>query len=137
MPVKSPSLRVLIADDDSVIRTLLTSTVMNEGYAVIEVSDGREAFRLLQSDADFGAAIFDLRMPGLSGIDVITYMRSEKRLKRIPVMLITAESDLKVMAEGFAAGAVAFLPKPFTREQVQKAVRMLMKDRSTQLRPAA
>jgi len=137
MPQERSSLRVLIVDDDPVIRSILTSTVMNEGYAAIEVSDGREAYRLLQSDADFGAAIFDLRMPCLSGIDLIGYMHTEKRLRRIPVMLVTAETDLRIMSHGFAAGAVAYLPKPFTREQVLKAIRMLLKNPPAAHRPAA
>ena len=65
-------------------------------------------------------------MPGLSGIDLIRHMRTKKRLQRIPVMLITAEQDLKMMSQGFAAGAVAFLPKPLAVENLENALRLLL-----------
>lgn len=129
------SKRVLIADDDPVIRALLSSAVTSEGYNAVVVNDGRAAYKLLQSDADFTAALFDISMPGLNGIDIISHMRTEKRLQRIPVMLITADQDLKVMSDGFAAGAVAFLSKPLTAEKLQNALRMLL--RSAQIHQAA
>ncbi len=115
--------RVLIADDDPVIRCLVASVVTNEGCVAVEAKDGREAFQILQSNADFKAAVFDMSMPCLSGIDLIRYMRTEKRLQRI---LITAEQDLKLMSASFSAGATAFLPKTFTRELLQNALRMLL-----------
>ena len=129
------SKRVLIADDDPVIRCLLSSAVTSEGYEAVAVDDGRAAYKILQSDADFTAALFDMSMPGLTGIDVIRHMRTEKRLQRIPVMLITAEQDLKVMSESFAAGAVAFLTKPLTVDKLQVALRLLL--RSAQVHIAA
>ena len=119
--------RVLIADDDPVIRCLIASVVTNEGWVAVEAKDGREAFQILQSTADFKAAIFDISMPCLNGIDLIRYMRTEKRLQRIPVMMVTAEQDLKLMSDSFAAGATAFLPKTFTHELLQNALRMLLR----------
>lgn len=129
------SKRVLIADDDSVIRSLLTAAVTSEGYTAVTVSDGRAAFKILQSDADFTAALFEMSMPGLNGTDLIHHMRTEKRLRRIPVMLITAEQDLKVMSDCFAAGAVAFLNKPLTAEKMRAALGLLL--RSAEVRIAA
>ena len=123
--------RVLIADDDPVIRRLLSAAVTSEGFTAVAVEDGRAAFRILQSDADFTAAVFDMSMPGLNGIDVIRHMRTERRLQRIPVMLITADHDLKVMSDSFAAGAVAFLSKPLTLDKLQTALRMLLRSAQT------
>ena len=123
--------RVLIADDDPLIRRLLSAAVTSEGFIPVVVEDGRAAFRMLQSDADFTAALFDMSMPGLNGIDVIRHMRTERRLRRIPVMLITAEQDLKAMSDSFAAGAVAFLSKPLTLDKLQTAVRMLLRSAQT------
>lgn len=123
--------RVLIADDDPLIRRLLSAAVTSEGFIPVVVEDGRAAFRMLQSDADFTAALFDMGMPGLNGIDVIRHMRTERRLQRIPVMLITAEQDLKAMSDSFAAGAVAFLSKPLTLDKLQTALRMLLRSAQT------
>ena len=125
--------RVLIADDDPVIRRLLSAAVTSEGFTAVVVEDGRAAFRILQSDADFTAALFDMSMPGLNGIDVIRHMRTERRLQRIPVMLITADQDLKVMSDSFAAGAVAFLSKPLTLDKLQTALRMLLRSAQTHI----
>src|SRR5947209_6842629 len=125
-----PSQRVLVADDDPVVRHLVTSIVKKEGYTVVAVDDGREAYRILQRDADFKAAIFDMMMPHLEGIDVLRHMRTEKRLMRIPVMLVTSERDFKLMSDSFAAGATLFLPKPFTSAQLRLTLHMLLGGRS-------
>lgn len=124
--ITQSSHRVLVADDDPVIRCIVTSVVERLGYVVVSASDGREAYRILRTDADFKAAIFDLMMPNLNGIDLIRHMKTEKRLKRIPVMMITAETDSKVTSEILSAGAFVFLPKPFTREQLQTTLGMLL-----------
>ena len=118
--------RILIADDDPVIRQLLAAIVTREGYTPVTVCDGRDAYRILRTDSDFRAAIFDMMMPHLKGLDIIKYMRTEKRLLRIPAMMITSEQDLKVMVESFAAGATLFLPKPFTAERLVTSLRMLL-----------
>ncbi len=119
------SSRVLVADDDPVIRHLVASMLKKDGYTPLEAKDGREAYRILQADSNFRAAIFDMMMPYLEGIDVIRHMRTEKRLMRIPVMMITSERDLKIMTNSFAAGATFFLPKPFTTEQLRTTLGML------------
>ena len=118
--------RVLIADDDPVMRHLITTIVKQQECEVVMANDGREAYRILQSDSQFSAAILDMTMPYLEGLDLIRYMRSERRLMRIPIMMITAERDIKLMGSCFAAGAAAFLPKPFTPEQLKSAIRMLL-----------
>ena len=118
--------RVLIADDDPVIRHWLTSILEGEGHRVVSTNDGRDAYRLLQGDADFAGAVFDMSMPYLEGSDLIKFMRTEKRLMRIPVMLITAESDIRLVANGFAAGATILLPKPFARKRLQQMLRMML-----------
>ena len=118
--------RVLVADDDPVIRHLLRSTIMKGGYEVTEVADGREAYRILRADADFRAAIFDMKMPYLQGLELVRYMRTEKRLMRIPAMMITSEQDLRLMTECLSVGATVFLSKPFTIERLQMTLHMLL-----------
>jgi DNA-binding response OmpR family regulator len=118
--------RILVADDDPVIRHLVSSIIKQEGYTVVVANDGREAYRILQNDADFRVAIFDIMMPHLEGIDIIRHMRTEKRLMRIPVMMMTAEQNLSLMKDSFEAGAAMFLPKPFTTAQLQSSLRILL-----------
>jgi DNA-binding response OmpR family regulator len=118
--------RILIADDDPVVRHLVASVVRREGYTPVTVEDGREAIRILQSDAGFGAAIFDMVMPHLEGIDIIRHMRTEKRLMRIPVIMMTSETALKLMKDSFEAGVTIFLPKPFTTLHLQSSLSLLL-----------
>ncbi|HJP90942.1 MAG TPA: response regulator [Pyrinomonadaceae bacterium] len=127
--------RILIADDDPVIRRLVTRLVEQEGYEPVVVDDGGAACRLLQLDSEFCGAIFDMMMPHLEGLDIMRFMRTEKRLMRIPVMLMTSEKDLKLMANSFAAGVSLFLPKPFTMDQFQKTLRLLLNNKSHQTTP--
>lgn len=129
------SKRVLVADDDPVMRHLISTILKQLEHEVVVAEDGRAAYRILQSDSAFKAAILDMTMPFLEGLDLIRYMRTEKRLMRIPIMMVTAEQDIKLMASSFSAGATAFLPKPFTPEQLQSAIRMLLGNR--QLRKIA
>src|SRR6267378_908433 len=91
--------RVLIADDDPVMRHLLAAVVKQQQCEVVIASDGREAYRILQADSKFIAAILDISMPFLEGLDLVHYMRSERRLMRIPIMIVTAEENLKLMAD--------------------------------------
>src|SRR5947209_16186817 len=118
--------RVLVADDDPAILRLVSTILEKEGFTVVAARDGREAFKTLQSDTDFTAAVFDVVMPHISGPELVRHMRTEKRFMRIPVMMMTAEQDPKLSKESFEAGAVVFLPKPFTTVQLQTMLRMLV-----------
>jgi CheY-like chemotaxis protein len=124
-PVPEERRRVLIADDDALTLRMVTAIVETEGYRGVPAADGRQALSLLQQDAAFSAAIFDMTMPHLKGLDLILYMKADERLRRIPVGMITAERDPKVWDDSVAAGACVFLPKPFTPPQVQMMLRML------------
>jgi CheY-like chemotaxis protein len=120
------SRRILVADDDPAILRLVTALLEKEGFTVVAVRDGREAFKALQSDANFTAAVFDVVMPHIPGPELVRHMKTEKRLMKIPVMMMTAEQDPKLSSDSFAAGAVVFLPKPFTTAQLQTMLRMLV-----------
>jgi CheY-like chemotaxis protein len=130
--IPTTSRRILVADDDPAILRLVTAIVQKEGYEVVPAKDGREAYQILQKDSDFLAGIFDVMMPHIQGPELVRYMRTEKRLMRIPVMMMTAEQNPKLSSDSFAAGAVVFLPKPFTTAQLQIMLRMLISKASAQ-----
>lgn len=126
------SRRILVADDDPAILRLVTAIVEKEGYTVVPARDGREAYKILQTDANFLAGIFDVVMPHIQGPELVRYMKTEKRLMRIPVMMMTAEQNPKLSSDSFSAGAVVFLPKPFTTAQLQIMLRMLIAKAASQ-----
>jgi CheY-like chemotaxis protein len=119
--------KILVADDDPAILRLVKAIVEKEGYTVITARDGKEAYKLLQSGEPFAAAIFDVVMPYIQGTELVRYMQSEKRLMKISVIMMTAEQNSRLSSDSFAAGAVAFLPKPFTNAQLQTMLRMFVK----------
>ena len=118
--------RVIVADDDPAILRLVKTILEKENYTVVTARDGREAYKILQNDQNFMAGVFDVVMPHISGPELVRFMKTEKRLTRIPVMMMTAEQDPKLSSESFSAGAIVFLPKPFTTSQLQLTLQMLI-----------
>ena len=115
-----------MADDDPAILKLVSMILEREGFLVVSARDGKEAYRALQDDSNFTACVFDVVMPHIAGPELVRFMKTEKRFMSIPVMMMTAEQDPKLSSESFAAGAVVFLPKPFTTVQLQTMLRMLV-----------
>ena len=93
---------------------------------------------MLKSDADFTAAVFNMTMPNLNGVDIVRYMKTEKRLMRIPVVIVAGDQGLRLISDSFAAGALAFLPKPFTTEKLGCTISLAIgsaRPRTTSLHP--
>ena len=124
--------RMLVADDDPAILRLIATILEKENFSVVTARDGREAYKILQGDPNFTAAILDVVMPHISGPELVRYMKSEERLKKIPVMMMTAEQDPKLSQDSFSAGAIVFLPKPFTTAQLQIMLQMLIGKKTTE-----
>ncbi|HET8781498.1 MAG TPA: response regulator [Pyrinomonadaceae bacterium] len=118
--------RMLVADDDPAILRLIATILEKDNFTVVTARDGREAYKTLQADCDFTAAILDVVMPHITGPELVRYMKAEERLSKIPVMMMTAEHDPKLSSDSFSAGACVFLPKPFTTAQLQIMLQMLI-----------
>jgi CheY-like chemotaxis protein len=109
--------RILVADDDLDMRTLLASALRQDGYDVVEIADGSELFQTVYSWLRHGngqgldAIVSDIRMPAFSGLEVLAEIRS--RCTTVPVILITAFGDEQTHAEARALGAFAVFDKPF------------------------
>src|SRR4026207_2067924 len=124
--------RMLVADDDPAILRLIATILEKENFTVVTARDGREAYKTLQADPNFTAAILDVVMPHISGTELVRYMKAEERLRTIPVMMMTAEQDPKLSSDSFSAGAIVFLPKPFTTAQLQIMLQMLIGKQPTE-----
>ncbi len=121
--VRAPA-RILLVDDDPASGLLLTAIGEREDYRIVSVDDGRKAYRMLKSDSDFAAAVFKMPLPHLNGVELISYMKSEQRLLGIPLVIVAAAHGLKLITDSFAAGALLFLPKPFTSEKLARTLRL-------------
>jgi CheY-like chemotaxis protein len=118
--------RILVVEDDPIIMELVKDVMHEEGYTVVSAQDGGEGYRILQKDSEFVAGIFDVKMPSIQGTDLLRHMQTEKRLSRIPVLIMTGEESMALQAESFSAGAAIFLPKPFTRAALRRMFRTLV-----------
>ncbi len=123
MEAASQKPKILVADDDPAILRLIKVILEKEGYSVVTARDGRDAYRLLQNEGPFVAAILDVIMPYIQGTELVRYMKSDKRLMKIPVIVMTAEQNPRLSTESLEAGAVSFLPKPFTSSQLQEMLK--------------
>ena len=119
--------RILVADDDEAIRTLITRALgaAFPGVELIACVDGAEALRVAESES-LSLAVVDLQMPGLTGLELTMAMRAHEKARRVPIIVCTAvggAADWRVLS---AVGADAFLVKPFAiKELVATAKRVL------------
>lgn len=117
-------MKVLIADDDAVSRTLMIEILRSAqaGYDIIAVEDGNLAWKMLESNADMKLAILDLAMPGLGGFDLLKKMRADTRFRELPVIVCTGTSDRATVTTAAQHGVRDFVVKPFTRTAVLEKV---------------
>jgi DNA-binding response OmpR family regulator len=104
-------MRVLVAEDDPGLRSVLERGLREHGYVVDAVEDGNAALAYLRSYA-YEVAVLDWRMPGTTGIEVVRAMRA--RGDRTPVLMLTARDATEDRVEGLNVGADDYLVKPFT-----------------------
>jgi len=109
----SAPLRVLVADDEDDIRGLVCLAVRKAGGTVVaEVSDGSAALDAARDQAP-DLAVLDVSMPGATGLEVCAALRADPRTAGIRILLLSAGASLDDVARGLAAGADAYLAKPF------------------------
>lgn len=118
---------VLIADDDATIVRFISAVVEKEGLETAAALDGKAAYKALRSQKNIVCAIIDVRMPYIEGTELVKFMQTDEELSRIPVILMTGEHQAKYSDVGRSAGAVAFLPKPFTNHQVRLMLHTLLR----------
>ena len=103
--------RVLVVDDDPSIRRMIVAALKRDGYTFLEAANGRDALDIMRSEHP-DVVVLDLMMPILSGWDVLQERQNEEELKRIPVIIVSANRDPE-LATAVDSGICAFLPKPF------------------------
>jgi DNA-binding response OmpR family regulator len=113
----SPSLTVLVADDEPHLRLLVRATIESHHYAVVEAHDGDEAWRLLRAHRP-ALALLDVRMPGRSGLELTRAIRADPELSGMVIILLTSQTEEEDVQAGLSAGADRYLTKPFSPLQL-------------------
>ena len=125
-------MRLLVAEDDPGLRSVLERALLRHGYVVDTVADGTTALQYLRS-YEYDAAVVDWRMPGAPGVDVV---REARRLgRRVPIIMLTARDTTADRVEGLDAGADDYLVKPFELSELLARLRALQRRPAVTLQP--
>ncbi len=121
MSANQSSTRIVIAEDEAIIRLDLRETLEEEGYMVVaDTGRGDDAIDLVRQHRP-DVAIFDIKMPGLDGLDAARVVSAEKLC---PVVMLTAFSQREVIEQARDAGALAYLVKPFQKTDLVPAIEL-------------
>jgi DNA-binding response OmpR family regulator len=117
-------MRMLVVEDEARIRAFLARAFESEGLMVDVVADGDQGLGLALA-GDYGFVILDLLLPGLDGFDVLRELHRQR--PSLPVLILSARTDLATKLRGFELGAVDYLAKPFSLDELFARVRVQMR----------
>ena len=111
---------ILLVDDEANLRTVFSDVLKRAGYRVKAVEDGHEAIKEVEQNT-YNLALVDLRMPKMDGIEVLENIK--KRKPEIPVIIYTGYGSVTTAVEAMRKGAVDYLNKPFSAEELKLSIR--------------
>jgi CheY-like chemotaxis protein len=119
--------RILVIEDDEEMRALLIEVIEEDGYKTSSVNNGSEAFRRLAKES-FDLILTDVRMPGLTGLDILPGIK--KLQPEAPIIVITAFGSEEVQRKAFERGANAYLEKPIHFQKLRTLIQELFSKKS-------
>ncbi len=128
---KESGLKVLIADDDPVVRAALGGMLENQGITVVFATDGNSAIYTAVTDSP-DLIFLDLIMPQIDGFEVISQLRKMRKTRRIPVVLVTGRTDATTLVEAMKIGASDFICKPFIKSEVIRKLKFALMNKRQQ-----
>jgi two-component system, chemotaxis family, chemotaxis protein CheY len=118
----SKDMKFLVVDDYSTMRRIIKNLLHDLGYAnVTEADDGKTALPLLKAGS-FDFLITDWNMPGMPGLDLLKAVRADDKLKKMPVLMLTAEAKREQIVEAAQAGVSGYVIKPFTAVTLKEKI---------------
>jgi len=116
---------ILVVDDSTSVRTVVKTALTSAGYNVIEACDGKDALSKLNGEK-INLIVSDVNMPNMDGITFVKEAKKNPKYKFTPVCMLTTEAEQSKIAEGKAAGAKAWIVKPFQPPKLLDAVSKLI-----------
>ena len=116
---------ILAVDDSASMRQIVSFTLENAGYAVVEAVDGQDAWEKSASRG-FDLVLTDQNMPRLDGLGLIRKLRGHPNFKSTPILIVTIESSEQLKLAGRGAGATGWLVKPFDPAKLITVIRKLL-----------
>ena len=126
LPTDEGQARILVVDDDALIRQILADQLVEAGYLVSTARDGEEALAKVAAESP-DLVLLDVIMPRLDGFEVCRRLKSDERTILIPVVMITVLTATQERIKGIEVGADDFLSKPFNPQELMTRVRSLLK----------
>jgi two-component system, chemotaxis family, chemotaxis protein CheY len=116
---------IITVDDSASVRQMVSFTLKDAGFGVIEAKDGQDALAKM-SGREIHLVITDLNMPALDGLGLIKVLRNMPAFKFIPIIMLTTESQMEKKQAGKFAGATGWIVKPFQPEQLIAVVKKVL-----------
>ena len=116
--------RILVVEDDHAIRNGLADALAVSGYDVLSARDGYEAMEMIHAE-EYDLALLDVVLPGANGFELLKRIREDR--STVPVLMLTARSELNDRVRGLDAGADYYLTKPFEPEELLACIRSLLR----------
>jgi len=117
--------RALIVDDSRATRTIIRRMLSDVGFEVFEAADGVEALKCLKEIDQPDVLLIDWNMPEMNGYDLVCALRRDSLYDKVPLMMVTSETELGQMAKALDAGANEYVMKPFTKEVIAEKLTLL------------
>ena len=118
--------KALVVDDSRAMRIILSRTLAEFGFEVMQAANGREALEIMdQKGGSISLVLLDWNMPEVTGIEVVEKLRAQEAFKAVRLVMVTTETEIEQMARALDAGADEYLMKPFTRESVEDKLRLI------------
>ncbi len=116
-------MKIIVADDSAVIRKIIEKSVDSLGYETLHAGNGQMVLELLEkSSEEVALVILDWNMPVVNGFEVLKSMKDDSRFGKIPVLMVSTESEEAKIGQASAAGANGYLSKPFKAEELIAAI---------------
>ncbi|MFA7248995.1 MAG: response regulator [Dehalococcoidia bacterium] len=124
--IRSSRRTVLVAEDEESVRRMIGLVLRAAGYDSILCADGQDAAERIQAGTRVDVVLMDLRMPRMGGLELVRLLRQHPETRTLPVIAMSAYNDDVQEREAIAAGADAFLAKPFTVTDLSGALNTLL-----------
>ena len=118
-------MRILVVDDSPTTRHLLTAILQRQGHQCSEAKDGLDALHRLAIESRPDVVLIDWHMPGMSGPELLHFLRNHPEYHDLRLVIVTRETDLSKVNEALAAGADEYIMKPFTPEVIEEKLQLL------------
>jgi DNA-binding response OmpR family regulator len=113
--------RIVVAEDDEDILRLVGFILRRQGYTVLEARTGTEALDVIRRERP-DLALLDLRLPDLTGLQVVRALAADATVEPLPLIMLSASAQAADVEAGLSAGVAAYVPKPFTPQQLSDVV---------------